>query len=197
MIMPTIEETHQNIKTATRNVHLWDNTVTGSLNHDRGMRMDAGLIWYDGRIYVPRDHALHGEIIARSHDHITAGHPGIEKTKELVLQEFWWPKMKKDIEAYVRACETCQQTKSSNQAKAAPLHPNKIPSRPWTHILVDMVTRLPKSNGHDAILVIVDRFSKEIIPIACSTELSSEGWAKILRDEVYSKHGMPQVVISD
>ncbi len=159
--------------------------------------MDAGLIWYDGRIYVPRDHALHGEIIARSHDHITAGHPGIEKTKELVLQEFWWPKMKKDIEAYVRACETCQQTKSSNQAKAAPLHPNKIPSRPWTHILVDMVTRLPKSNGHDAILVIVDRFSKEIIPIACSTELSSEGWAKILRDEVYSKHGMPQVVISD
>ncbi len=28
--------------------------------------------------------------------------------------------MKKDIENYVRACETCQQTKSSTQAKAAP-----------------------------------------------------------------------------
>ncbi len=90
MIMPTVEETHQSIKTATRNVHLWDNTVVGSLNHDRGMKMDDGLIWYDSRIYVPRDHMLHGEIIARSHDHITAGHPGIEKTKELVLQEFWW-----------------------------------------------------------------------------------------------------------
>ncbi len=60
-----------------------------------------------------------------------------------------------------------------------------------------MVTGLPKNNGHDAILVIVDRFSKEIIPIACSTELTSEGWAKILHDEVYAKHGMPQVVISD
>ncbi len=105
--------------------------------------------------------------------------------------------MKKDIETYVRACETCQRTKSSTQAKAAPLHPNEIPSRPWTHISVDMVTGLPKSNGHDAILVIVDRFSKEIIPVACSTELTSEGWAKILRDEVYAKHGMPQVVISD
>ncbi len=197
MIMPTIEETHQNVKTATRNMHLWDNTVAGSLNHDRGMKMDGGLIWYDGRIYVPRDHALRGEIIAQSHDHITVGHPGIEKTKELVLREFWWPKMKKDIETYVRACETCQRTKSSNQAKAAPLHPNEIPSCPWTHISVDMVTGLPKSNGHDAILVIVDRFSKEIIPVACSTELTSEGWAKILRDEVYAKHGMPQVIISD
>ncbi len=97
--------------------------------------------------------------------------------------------MKKDIEAYIHACETCQRTKSSSQAKAAPLHPNEILSRPWTHISVDMVTGLPKSNGHDAILMIVDRFSKEIIPITCSTELTSEGWAKILRDEVYTKHG--------
>ncbi len=53
MIMPTIKETHQSIKAATRNVHLWDNIVAGSLNHDRSMRMDDGLIWYDGRIYVP------------------------------------------------------------------------------------------------------------------------------------------------
>ncbi len=88
--------------------------------------------------------------------------------------------MKKDIETYVQACKTGQQAKSSNQAKAAPHHPNEIPSQPWTHISVDMVTGLPKSNGYDAILVIVDRFSKEIIPVACSTELTSEGWAKIL-----------------
>ncbi len=60
-----------------------------------------------------------------------------------------------------------------------------------------MVTGLPKCNGQDAILMIVDRFSKEIISITCTTELSSEGWAKILRDEVYTKHRMPQVVISD
>ncbi len=51
--------------------------------------------------------------------------------------------------------------------------------------------------GYDAILMIIDRFSKEIIPIACSTELSLEGWAKILCDKVYARHGIPQVVISD
>ncbi len=60
-----------------------------------------------------------------------------------------------------------------------------------------MVTGLPRCNSYDAILMIVDQFSKEIIPIACSTELSSEGWAKILRDEVYTKHKMPQIIISD
>ncbi len=128
--------------------------------------IEDGLIYYDSQIYVPRDHALQGEIIAQSHDHITVGHPGIEKTKELILWEYWWPKMKKGIETYIHACETCQRTKSSTQAKAAPLHPNTIPSRPWTHISIDMVTSLPLCNGYDAILMIVDRFSKEIIPIA-------------------------------
>ncbi len=60
-----------------------------------------------------------------------------------------------------------------------------------------MITGLPESNGYNTIIMIVDRFSKEIIPIACSTEHSSEEWARILCNKVYAKHGMPQVVISD
>ncbi len=197
MIMPTIKEAHECIKSAICNVHSWDTNVLGSVNHDWGIELKEGLIWYNNRIYVPRDHALQGEIIARSHDHITAGHPGIEKTKELILWEYWWPKLKKDMEAYVHACEMCQWMKSSTQGKAVPLHPNTIPSWPWTHILVDMITSLPESNSYDAIIIIIDWFSKEIIPVIFSKELSSEGWVKILCNEVYAKNGMPQIFISD
>ncbi len=78
------------------------------------------------------------------------------------------------------------------QAKAAPLHPNVILEGPWTHISIDMVTGLPDSHGHNAILMIVDRFSKAIIPVACNVELSAEGWARILRNHVYARHGMPK-----
>ncbi len=77
------------------------------------------------------------------------------------------------------------------------MYPNAIPKGPWTHISVDLVTRLPTLNGCDSLLMIVDRFSKAIIPIACNVELSAKGWAQILRDHVYAKHGMPKVVISD
>lgn len=83
--------------------------------------------------------------------------------------------MKKNVEAYVKGCEACQCTKSSTQAKVAPLHLNAVPLEPWTHILVDMITRLPESGGHDALLVIVDRFSKAIIPVACNVELLAKG----------------------
>ncbi len=61
-----------------------------------------------------------------------------------------------------------------------PLHPNAIPEGPWTHISVDMITGLPDSNSHDAMLMIVNQFSKAIIPVACNVELSMEGWAQIL-----------------
>ncbi|SJL16294.1 uncharacterized protein ARMOST_19814 [Armillaria ostoyae] len=60
-----------------------------------------------------------------------------------------------------------------------------------------MITGLPDSNGHDALLVVVDRFSKAIILVPCNVELSAERWARILQDHVYARHGMPQVVISD
>ncbi len=197
LILPTTTETHQHIQEVTRQEELWDEGIATSLHHERGISRQGNLLTYNGRIYVPHNKALRGEIISQYHDHITAGHPGIEKTKELILRDYWWPKLKKDVEAYIKGCETCQQTKTSTAAKQAPLYPNEVPTGPWTHISVDMVTGLPDSNGHDAILMIVDRFSKAIIPIACNVELSAEGWARILRDHVYARHGMPRVVISD
>ncbi len=152
MVMPTIEEIQTKIKHAMLDHHRWDKNVSGSLNHDRGMTLENRLIYYDSRIYVPQDHALQGEIISGSHDHITAGHPGIEKTKELILREYWWPKMKKDIENYIHACETCQQTKSSTQAKAAPLHPNAIPLPTIDPHLHHHGHWLPMCKGYNAIL---------------------------------------------
>ncbi len=58
MIMPTIDETHNHIKQATCDVWLWDQNILGSINHDRGMELKEGLIWYNNRIYVLRNHAL-------------------------------------------------------------------------------------------------------------------------------------------
>jgi hypothetical protein len=60
-----------------------------------------------------------------------------------------------------------------------------------------MITQLPESQGHDAILVIVDWFSKEIIVIPSQTELTSEGWAREYIAHVFSKHGLSRKIISD
>ncbi|SJL01350.1 uncharacterized protein ARMOST_04670 [Armillaria ostoyae] len=113
--MPTTSETQDRIRTVTRQKELWDKGIATSLEHERGITEKDGVLYYDNRVYVPRHTVLQGEIITQSHDHITAGHLGIAKTQELVLCEYWWPKMKKDVEAYIAGCETCQRTKTSTQ----------------------------------------------------------------------------------
>ena len=158
---------------------------------------EDGTITWRERIYVPRDEPLREKIIRMNHDGIVPGHPGRFKTHELITRDFWWPRLQADIKRYIDGCETCQRTKPHRTRPAAPLQPNEIPSRPWKVISVDMIGPLPDSAENNAILVVVDMFSKEIIPMATTIELSSMGWARLYRDHVYCKHGLSRKVISD
>ena len=49
----------------------------------------------------------------------------------------------------------------------------------------------------DAIVVIVDRFTKMIRLKATTTNISLEGIAKIYRDEIWKIHGVPRTILSD
>ena len=60
-----------------------------------------------------------------------------------------------------------------------------------------MIAPLPESLGHDAILVVVDWFSKEIIAIPTQMELTSQGWDCEYITHVYTKHSLSYKVISD
>jgi len=68
--------------------------------------------------------------------------------------------------------------------KAGELHPLKIPEGPWKEISIDIIGLLPKSNRQDAIIVIVDRFTKMICLKATTTNVSSKEIAKIYQDEI-------------
>ena len=60
-----------------------------------------------------------------------------------------------------------------------------------------MIGPLPRSNEMDAIVVIVDRFMKMIRLTATTTNISSEGIAKIYSDEIWKIHGVPKMILSD
>ena len=49
----------------------------------------------------------------------------------------------------------------------------------------------------DAIMVIVDQFTKMIRLKATTTNISSEGIAKIYRDDIWKLHRIPRKVLSD
>ena len=129
--------------------------------------------------------------------HHSWGHPGIDKTLELMTWNYWWPGMKKDIQKYIGSCNTCQTTKPDRQAKAAPLHPNEIPKGPWQIISIDMMGPLPESKGFNTILVVVDRFMKKSFFLPTNSTITSKGIVTLYWDRVFSEHGLPRKVISN
>jgi len=73
----------------------------------------------------------------------------------------------------------------------------EIPQGLWQEISINIIEPLPRSNGMDAIVVIVDQFTKMIQLKATTTNISSEGIAKIYRDDIWKLHGVPRKILSD
>ena len=92
--------------------------------------------------------------------------------------------MTKEIKRYVEGCDQCQRMKNRAEMPAGKLRPNQIPERPWQHILVDFITKLLVSKGHDSILVVCDRFSKMSHFVAMTEKTTAEGLAKLFRDNM-------------
>ena len=69
-----------------------------------------------------------------------AGHLGVRKTHDRILNHFWWPTLRKDVSEYCRSCHTCQVVGKPNQKiPAAPLKPIPAFDEPFSRVIVDCV----------------------------------------------------------
>jgi len=110
----------------------------------------------EGQIYIPKNKKLKEWILQENHDSVDVGHLGQQRMIELVKRNYWWPGFKEDIKKYMQGCIKCQQNKVQHQWKPEELHPLEIPQELWQEISIDIIGPLSRSNGMDAIVVIVD-----------------------------------------
>jgi transposase InsO family protein len=151
----------------------------------------------NGQIYVPEDQALCLDILKLHHNTSIAGHPGREKTLELVQRSNTWPGMSTFVKEYTTRCERCARMKPSNLAPPGKLHPLELPDIPWKEVTADFTTNLPLSKGFDSILVVVDQFSKEVEFIPCNKTTTALDTARLYLHNVWKNHGLPSSIVSD
>ena len=172
--------------------------VLQALQKKNGSAWEEDKVAYmEGRIYIPNNKDIKGEILREHHDPADVGYLGQHRIQELIKRTYWWPGLKEDVKKYVQGYVKCQQNKVQHQRKAGELHPLKIPEGPWQDISIDMIGPLPRLNKMDTILVIVDCFTKMIRLKATTTSLSSEGVTKIYRDEIWKIHRIPKMILSN
>jgi transposase InsO family protein len=126
-----------------------------------------------------------------------SGHMGRARTYEALSREYYWPGMLDYISCWIKNCHTCRRVTSSREAKQGVLKPLPIPERAWQDLSMDFVTHLPESNGHNTILVVVNRLTKIKHFIACNGTCDAEDLARLFIKHIWKLHSLPNTIVSD
>ena len=119
------------------------------------------------QVVVPKQ--LRGEVLRLAHEGPLAGHLGINKTQQRILQHFYWPSLRTDVVTFCKSCHVCQMTGKPNQTpQVAPLVPITVMDEPFSRVIVDCVGPLPSTrNGNQYLLTVMCTATRfpEAIPL--------------------------------
>jgi hypothetical protein len=156
-----------------------------------------GVILYKDRVWLGSNSALHSQVISTLHNSPVGGHSGAPATYQKLKKLFYWPGMRSAVLKYVQACSICAQAKPDRSAYPGLLQPLPVPKASWEVISLDFVEGLPLSDAANAILVVVDKFSKFAHFIPLKHPFSAASVARLFMDHIFKLHGMPKAIISD
>ncbi|KDP42549.1 hypothetical protein JCGZ_24323 [Jatropha curcas] len=172
-------------------------TAMKGTNPPRHYSLVHGQLFFKGRLVLPAASRWVPKLISEFHSTPTGGHSGAYRTYRRIASNFYWKGMMRTVQKQVAECLTCQQQKYEAQSPAGLLQPLPIPSLIWADISLDFITGLPKSNGFDCLMVVVDRLSKYAHFIPLRHPFTAKKVAAIFANEIIRLHGLPHSIISD
>ena len=111
--------------------------------------------------------ALQRDVLYRMHNSLLSGHLGRKKTKEKLLQSYYWFGVKEDINLWIEQCENCGANKTPS--KSPKIQSGKMPvGSILDRLSTDLLGPLPQTPRKNRyILTVTDHFLQwvEIFPI--------------------------------
>jgi hypothetical protein len=115
----------------------------------KDLTVHESIILKGRKLVIPRK--LRQRILQLAHE----SHQGVLKTKQLLREKVWWPRMDIDLEEMIKTCHACQIM--ANQTRAPPVNTTKLPNRPWKKLGIDLTG--PFTNN-EYLLVVIDYYSR-------------------------------------
>src|SRR5215213_199202 len=134
------------------------------------------------------------EVLFNLHGNQLSGHYNTEATFNRAKQNYYWPRMYREVENYVRSCDTCQRL--GNKKKSNELHPISV-GKAFERIGIDIVGPLSiTSKGNRYIIVATDYLTKW--PEARAIQnIQAETVAQFIYEDIICRHGTPNELLSD
>lgn len=158
--------------------------------------MRNGLVYrkYKDKIlfYVPR--AMEFQILQLYHN--DSGHFGIEKTYELIIRTYWFPKLKQKICEHISNCLKCIEYSPKSGKREGVLSNIPKGDLPFETLHIDHYGPLECTGSKNKyIFEIIDGFTKFIKFYACRTTKTNE-LIKHLKS-YFNYYSVPKVIVAD
>ena len=135
--------------------------------------------------------------LSEAHGNQMVGHDGIYKTKERLLQCYYWPGMDADIAAHLKTCHRCQLRRKDDRPPPNLLSTLPQPTEPNQRVHADLFGPLKTTDsGKKFILCMTDALTKyvELVPLP---NKEADTVANAIFDRWYCRFGAPLDIITD
>jgi len=103
----------------------------------------------------------------------------------------------RDMGRYVEGYNLCQKMKNRIEELVGKLKLSEVPEKPWSHLTVDFIMKLPVVVEKNAILVVYNRLSKITHFVVTTEGTSAEGSVRLFWDNMWKLHGLSKSMVSD
>ena len=151
--------------------------------------LQHNLLYYFHVIYVSDETIMKAKILRLHYDDSLTRHFEIKKTRSLLQRKFYWLRILKDIKEYIQSCDVCQRVKALRHRSYNKTTSLFISARPWKKISMNFIIELSfnryENDIYNAILVVIDRYSKITLYIFAKSTWSTENLADVLFDKMF------------
>jgi transposase InsO family protein len=141
--------------------------------------------------------SLSDEVIHDTHTSLLSGHEGISRTKERLLQNYFWPNMEVKISQHVAACLRCQARRTTDKPKLPLLTSMPQCTSLNQRVACDLMGPLRTcSQGKHYVLCLTDAFTK-YAEITAVTDKSAPTVARAIFEKWICRFGCPVEITSD
>lgn len=137
------------------------------------------------------------EVLFECHDSpLTGGHLGFTKTFSKLKNRYFWPRMLKETEQYVKSCIDCQTKKSPKQKPAGLLQPIKV-GKPMDRIGIDFLGPFSKTAKGNTFIVVASDYATKWVETKAITGATAAEASQFIVEQIVCKHGCPREILSD
>jgi transposase InsO family protein len=156
--------------------------------------VSEGVLMYDGKMWIPE--SLRHDFLVLQHTHAFALHQGSERMWKQCRERYYWPKMRRDIDDFVKRCHTCQLVRDGRDKKAG-VYLQFPAYEPWEIVHMDLVGPLPTTaSGNRYLLTCMDRFSHYVC-VTPLPDMEAHTVAIAFLDNWIYRFGVPEKVLTD